>query len=444
MRLAVGKNSLFATLAFLYWFLENGKYGIALLFFANNPSFLFVVTAVMSIGIFLLTGVFCLKLAITNKLKPNKTPVPKEVKLLWIFMLVAGLSLLWTNMMEFNFKIWVNILLSVTTFYVLSRYGDVKETAEQTVKGFVYGAVFTAAVTLVIHPIETESIHRLGLFGLIDATRLGRLMGMTALFVIYQLFTAPTKKQKLQQAGLLAIVIITLGFSFAKVSLVSTFITALAMVCLFRLPLKIKTAILAFSLLLGATFIMISWDRIIGYTQLMGGNALNSFSGRSTYWKVSWAMIQSNPLLGYGAGARLNMDAIPLDVDLGISSIKPTQTHNEWMNMWFQYGIIGLFLSVLIYSLIVMRSINGYHRGERELTVMCLAVLTLTFLRSPFESDLVGFIIPEPFLIIFPFWIKAKMLEREQEKQLKSPLLFPAQDNIIDVEDYEIYQSAAG
>ncbi len=438
MRLAIGKNYLFATLAFLYWFLENGKYGIALLFFANNPSFLFVVTAASSIGIFILTVVFCLKLTMTGSLKPNETPVPREVKLLWVFMAVAGVSLLWTNMLEFNFKIWVNILLSVTTFYLLTRYGDAQETAENTVKGFVYGAIFTAAVTLIIHPVETESIHRLGLFGLIDATRLGRMMGMTTLFILYNLFTATTRKMKLKQAGLLAITLVTLVFSFAKISLASTFITALMMMMMFRLPVKWKVIILSVSLLLGTLFVAASWNRLMTYTQQMGGNALSTVSGRTTYWKVSWAMIKANPLLGYGAGARLDLDAIPLEEEINIKSVKATQTHNEWMNMWFQYGVVGLFLSVLIYGLLVSRSIKGYGHGERELTVMCLSVLALTFLRSPFESDLVGFIIPEPFLVIFPFWLKAKLMEHQKEKVLTAssiihyPLQVDNQKNEID------------
>jgi len=437
MRLFLNKKPLLATLAYLYWFLENAKYGVALLFFADSPAFLFVVTAISAIGIFLLTMAVSLKLWLQGQLKPNDTPMPREVKLLWVFVVLSGLSLLWTNMLEFNFKIWVNIVLSIVTFYLLTRYGDAKETAVQTVKGFVHGAVFTAAVALVVHPIETASIHRLGLFGLIDATRLGRMMGMTALFVVYHLFTAPTRREKVKQCGMLAIVITTLGFTFAKISLACTFITVVMMILLFKIPFKLKATIVTGAVVVAGLFVAMSYQRIIGYTELMGGNALSSVSGRTTYWTVSWAMIKANPLMGYGAGARLNLDAIPLDQELSnITEVKPTQTHNEWMNMWFQYGLAGLFLAILIYGLLLARAIKGYQQGERELTVLCLGMLVLTFLRSPFESDLVGFILPEPFLIIFAFWLKAQLTTFKNQRyanlvmhpkmQLPPPQFLPA------------------
>lgn len=96
-----------------------------------------------------------------------------------------------------------------------------------------------------------------------------------------------------------------------------------------------------------------------------GGEELNfkSFAMRTESWKAGWSAIKQNWLLGVGSGAYESAVAkgyeeihTPLFVQNRISP------HNQFLDSWLRYGVLGLLLSISLFVIPFVRKIR--HRSD--------------------------------------------------------------------------------
>jgi O-antigen ligase len=102
-------------------------------------------------------------------------------------------------------------------------------------------------------------------------------------------------------------------------------------------------------------------------------------AGREQIWKEYWKNISGNPfifLLGNGTGSVFL-------VDINFKGIIPAVAHNDILQIWANYGIIGLFLYVFFMcriGLLINRISDFYSKA------LCFSLLVLYLIYSEFHT----------------------------------------------------------
>lgn len=104
----------------------------------------------------------------------------------------------------------------------------------------------------------------------------------------------------------------------------------------------------------------------------------NSISMRQIIWKMDVTLLQKSWLSGVGPG-RIRMELMQLYFALSKMTGIPLEyydTHNEYLNIWISFGVIGLFLFLCILGVQLFRAIKNKH----HLYICLLATLCICFM----------------------------------------------------------------
>ncbi len=93
-------------------------------------------------------------------------------------------------------------------------------------------------------------------------------------------------------------------------------------------------------------------------------STIGSGSGRLDLWTVGWRMVEANPLVGVGAGnfpvSSIHYLLQPGAIEHGSYFIgAPKVTHNMYLEIWIELGIIGLALFVTILAFCVRSALQA-------------------------------------------------------------------------------------
>lgn len=122
---------------------------------------------------------------------------------------------------------------------------------------------------------------------------------------------------------------------------------------------------LACLLLLVAVFVYASWDRLKSADRASGGVAqVSPIRSRFILVEQTWQILSEAPLLGVGFGHFVDKQ-MSMPRDPGKLSGEPTGVlvqHNLFLNMLAETGLIGLFLTVLVFVLLWRQSYQLYRK----------------------------------------------------------------------------------
>jgi O-antigen ligase len=111
-------------------------------------------------------------------------------------------------------------------------------------------------------------------------------------------------------------------------------------------------------------------------------SSFGSGSGRLDIWTVAWRMIEANPLVGVGAG---NFPVVSVHYLLQPGAIEhgaffistPKVTHNSYLEVWAELGIVGLalFVTILVFCVrSALRAARGLANGDVRMEFISRAV----------------------------------------------------------------------
>jgi O-antigen ligase len=126
---------------------------------------------------------------------------------------------------------------------------------------------------------------------------------------------------------------------------------------------------------------------------------VESGSGRTDVWEIGWRMVEAKPVVGVGGG---NFEAVSPSYLLEPGSIEraeffigsaPKATHNSYLEIWAELGVIGLglFLFILVFGLsAAYKAMRAFSRGgdvrmetmSRAVCVAFAAVMAADFFGS--------------------------------------------------------------
>jgi O-antigen ligase len=188
---------------------------------------------------------------------------------------------------------------------------------------------------------------------------------------------------------ILVVLLFTLLKSLSKTSIFCFLLATLVYVVRSQISVQRKITLLS----LTSGVVAVSSAALSKYldayiNEYQGGEALTTASGRTVIWKMTWERIQENPIWGYGFQSYLNV------VDQIIPNFRLVHPHNEFLNIWFNLGVVGLILGILTYATYywLLQRAGKAHLPQEALG---LALLTYSLVRGATEAS-----IPEP--IVYP------------------------------------------
>jgi exopolysaccharide production protein ExoQ len=302
---------------------------ITLLWFQREPEQATILVAALSL-VALLLAAFCAAGAIPSIPADcfHTTPIRRLSALLGL----ALFSLLWSSAPTVAaLGYWVAWVADIATIWVVLRYGSTLHQAEAIMKGFIWGSTLVAIVAWATPP--TIDL-RLGNEDFMHPNALGFLFSIAIFFALYL-----SRYSKIWHWTALLLAT-TLLRTISKTSIIA-FLAALAFYMLRESALsrKIKFRIGIAAALILAFLWSVLETYLTSYTESTGPETL---TGRTLIWALSFEYALKTPLFGHGFYSyRFIVPSFGLFV--------AQQAHDELLQQFFIYGIVGVVLVISIY-----------------------------------------------------------------------------------------------
>jgi exopolysaccharide production protein ExoQ len=308
---------------------------------------------------------------------PN--PTPRTLRWIYVYLLLAVASLAWTTTQSIPAALayWAGMAADVLTVAILLR-GDPDAEALALMKGFVIGAAVVAVIAWRAPAMEDL---RLGDEDFLHPNAIGFVFAIAALLA-FSLAKQDSRWKWL--GGLLATTLLRTLSKASIVAFLAASIFYLLRDARISRQTKIKIGITANLIL--ASF----WGLLEAYVDLYTqGTQAETLTGRTFIWAESFAIAVEKPWLGHGFYSFRWV--VPLFGDF-----EAWQAHNEFLQQFFCYGIVGVAIVATLYwvfFLQVQRSANC------DLKTLAYALLIFALTR--------GIVDTERFDLSFPLWLMA-------------------------------------
>jgi O-antigen ligase len=162
-----------------------------------------------------------------------------------------------------------------------------------------------------------------------------------------------------------------LSLSRAAALTLTIFLLPTAILLLFRKPTR-WYGVLGLALFIG----MILYSIPLGLDSLVErfGSLREDLRGRWEIWRSTWTMAQSFPIMGTGLGT-FEWVYPGFKAERFGSSIVP-HAHNEWIEIWSETGIVGLFLALVGFGSYIVGGFLVWRR-RRDRWAVCLGMAAL-------------------------------------------------------------------
>lgn len=117
----------------------------------------------------------------------------------------------------------------------------------------------------------------------------------------------------------------------------------------------------------------------------------NIYGGeRELAMTVGWGLVREHPLLGVGFGNH-KAAVLSRQGETGITDLLATDSHNLWLTVWAETGLVGLLLMVTVHVLLAWALIRRYRAGSLAATGALLSFVGFHILALvhylPFHSS---------------------------------------------------------
>ncbi|WP_404788156.1 O-antigen ligase family protein [Altericista sp. CCNU0014] len=324
-------------------------------------------------------------------------PLLKE-KFLWLFLFISITSIFWSDFPIATLRFIIR-LIQMTTFgiYLAGRYSRKDQLnlllcsfGIATLLSLVFGLALPGYGIMgmgnIVNPENAthEGAWR-GVFN--HKNTLGRTMVLTSL--ISSFFALSNKQFRLIGLSICGLSICLTILSTSKTSL----IILITLIILFPFYKALR-----WSYTVALPFLIISIQIVAGTCILFLGNAEIiagalgkdlTFTGRTDIWMLVFEKIQSRPILGYGFGGFWRgMKGESGDLWTELKWAIP-HSHNGFLDVVLDLGLIGLILFSLTLLAVALRSIKLVRTSKSDGEIYPLMYLTFLILFNLTESSIV-------------------------------------------------------
>lgn len=350
---------------------------ITLLLFRNDPA---LGTATTLAASFALLAVSIAHWLVLTPIERVHYQSPSLVKWVATYLGLALISLGWslTPSTAIALAYWAGMAADVLTVGFLISPSNGNQALRDLLSGFIFGAM---VVALIAWCLPTMQDLRLGDEDLLHPNAIGFEFAIAVLCSIYLAAHAAWPKW----AGMF--LAITLLRTLSKASIIA-FLAAASywLIKDTEISSRAKAKIgLAFG-----TVLLFSWGLIEAYAEIYSQGAQSeTLTGRTLIWATSFDIAIETPWLGHGFYS-FRWLVPPLH------DFQPWQAHNELLQQFFCYGILGVIVTIALYCALFRQA---YKSAQSRLSRLATALLIFAVIR--------GLVDTERFDLSFPLWLMA-------------------------------------
>jgi exopolysaccharide production protein ExoQ len=294
------------------------------------------------------------------------------------FLLVALCSLLWSATISVlvAFAYWCGVAADLAMAVLLLRTGPIDSMSSSLLKGYVSGAICIAIITWLSPTMQDLRP------GNDDFFSPNAIALICAFGVFFAQFLSHSDRAWNFPAILLAI---TLLRTLSKTTIVA-FVAAEALILIRDSAITRRKlfAILASAAVVLAAF----WNLIQAYFEVYTttGNEAETLTGRVGIWDYVMERSLEQPWLGHGFHSFRNV--IP-----AFGPFEPWHAHNELLQLFYSYGVVGIFLFLAVYGSLYLQLRRLPWSSNKALF---LGLLLFIVIRGLGDTD--------RFELTLPFW----------------------------------------
>lgn len=264
----------------------------------------------------------------------------RTVRWLMAYLAMAAISLFWTgaeSIMDAG-ALWSGMVMEVMTVLLLVKPPDMADRVDALLKGFVMGMLFVGAVAWTAPTLPDL---RIGDYDFLHPNMIGMYTGL-GFFLAQHL----ALKERVWRWACLALGLILLR-SISKTSIIAFLVAELFYLLREqRISRRLKIQIASIALIVIAAFAALLQSYFEIYTTTGSGNQAETLTGRTVIWTTAFFMAIEKPWIGHGFYSFRAL--IP-----AFGSFEPWHAHNELLQEFFEYGLLGVIVTAGLYIALV-------------------------------------------------------------------------------------------
>lgn len=327
-----------------------------------------------------------------------------------LFLGFSGCSFLWssTASMTTSIAYWCGITADVAIVIMLLRAEPLTRVAESLMKGYVWGACLVAIIAWLM---PAQSDLRLGDEELLGANQIGYVCAFAFFFAQYLM-----RERRGRLGPQTLFLAVTLLRTLSKTTIVA-FLMGEGFLLIRDKSISRKSKIL---ILLAVTAVVAtSWGLLTSYYDIYtnAGNQSETLSGRLEIWAYILAEAVQQPWIGHGFDSVWNV--IP---PFGPDQFEAAHAHNELLQQFYAYGVVGVGLFVAIYGSLY-RQIQRLTAGPFR--TFCFAFLLFVLVRGLADTERFDLSLPLWAIVILSLLIEQARATQEEAAALMAVEPFP-------------------
>jgi hypothetical protein len=305
------------------------------------------------------------------------------------FLAWAGLSLLWTPAPASATLYYLGYLAQVIVAYILCKLYPIRDVFRSACKGSAYGAAAAIPLAILLTGFSTGRLGGTDQLSMVSTIAFSACTGI--LSITYLL--ANRAMSKSMATFLMIFLLAGLYLTFAKTEIIALAVAAVAYVLLAPGSTGRRLGRIAW-MVVGAVIAWISAaSKVADYASK---GQTDTLSGRTLFWAHTYMQIVNGPWLrGFGF---LAFREIGPNSSRGMGGM--AIAHNEFLNVWFNFGMVGVALVFASYLALGYSSIKA--RGHKGGVIPVLALCSVIFclVRGGTESSSTMCVLPIPWLLL--------------------------------------------
>ena len=313
---------------------------------------------------------------------------PWSVRWAFVFLFFSGISLTWTvaASMAAATTYWCGMAADVLMVILLLRSGDIPAIAAALMRGFIWGACVVAVIAWLL---PAQSDLRLGDEELLGPNQIGYLCAFALFFVQYLI------RKKAGNWTFAAFLLgITLLRTLSKTTL-GAFIVAEILLFALDPLMKRKTKVM----LIGATAVVaLAFSSLLTsyFETYSASGGPETLTGRLGIWAYILSEAVDKPWIGHGFYSVWKV--IP-----PFGSFEARHAHNELIQQFYAYGVVGIIMMVGIYGSFYLQLRRLPGKADKA---YYLALLVFVLIRGITDTEACDISLPLWSIIMFTMLIR--------------------------------------